>query len=135
MIGRRFAERVFSDERIAPRLKKSNIIIKFTYYEDSDRWGGEEPEVTVDTTQDPIKLYTGPCDLKPTVVMRMHADTAHRFWMQKLNLMVAITKGEIKVKGPIPQVMKLLPTIKPSFEIYKEVLKELGFNELLSYPP
>jgi hypothetical protein len=66
--------------------------------------------------------------------MRMHADTAHRFWMQKLNLMVAITKGDITVKGPIPKVMKLLPLIKPSYPLYRETLKELGFTELLNYP-
>jgi 2-oxoisovalerate dehydrogenase E1 component len=65
----------------------------------------------------------------------MHADTAHKFWMQKINLMIAITKGEIKVKGPIPAVMRLLPVIKPSFQIYRELLKDLGYYELLAYPP
>lgn len=134
-IGRIFAERIFSNQDIAKKLRASNIIVSFKYYEDPDRWGGEEPEVTVDLSVDPIKLYTGPCDKKPDVVMRMHADTAHRFWMQKVNLMVAVTKGEIRVKGSIPKVMKLLPVIKPSFAIYKEVLKELGYTELLNYPP
>lgn len=133
-IARVFAERVFNIPDIAKRLRDSGMIINMKYYEDPDRWKGEEPEVTVDCTQDPIKLYTGPCEVKPVVIMRMHADTAHRFWMQKVNLMIAITKGEIKVKGPIPQVMRLLPIIKPSFKIYKEILQELGYIELLNYP-
>lgn len=134
-IGKKFAERIFTHPAIAPRLKESKLIVNFKYYEDPDRWGGKEAEITVDCTSEEIKLYTGPVDIKPTVVMRMHADTAHRFWMQKLNLMIAITKGEIKVKGPIPAVMRLLPVIKPSFQIYRELLQELGYYELLSYPP
>lgn len=131
-IGRKFGEKVFSDSRIVPKIKNSGMIITFKYCD--EKWPNVYPEVTVDTTQEPIKLYTGPCEVKPTVVMKMHADTAHRFWMQKLNLMIAITKGLIKVKGPIPQIMRLLPTIKPSYELYKEVLKEMGHIELLNYP-
>ena len=133
-IGEEFSKRIFSDEKIATKLRASKMIIRMEYY-DQDYFGDEEPQVTVDLTQDPIKFYTGPCEIKPVVIMRMHSDTAHRFWMQKANLMVAITKGQIKVKGPLPQVMKLLPIIKPSFAIYREVLRDLGHTELLNYPP
>ena len=133
-IGRRFAERMFSAPEIVEKLKTSKLVISFKYYEDFERWGVEEPEVTVDLTVEPVQFYTGPCDKKPDVIMRMHADTAHRFWMQKLNLMIAITKGEIKAKGPIPKIMRLFPIIKPSFPLYKETLQEMGYIELLNYP-
>lgn len=71
-------------------------------------------------------------DLIPDVEMGMNADVAHRFWLGKVNLMVAITKGDIKVKGPIPKIMKLLPIIRDSYAIYKDYLKEKGFEELVN---
>jgi len=131
-IGRRFAEKVFTDPNIAPKLLASRMIIGFKYYD--EHWGEVEPEVTIDCSGEEVKLYTGPCGLAPVVTMRMHGDTAHRFWKQRVNLMAAITKGEISAKGPIPKVMKLLPIIKPSYVYYKETLEELGFTELLNYP-
>lgn len=131
-VGRKFSERIFTNPDVAPKMRKSGIIVCMQYCD--ERWEGIKPEVTVDTTQDPIRFYTGPCGVKPNVIMRMHGDTAHRFWMRKLNMMIAITKGLIKVKGSIPAIMKMLPVIKPSFAIYKEVLAELGYKELLEYP-
>lgn len=133
-IGNKFAEKVFSIPEIAEKLKASKMILKMEYY-DPENWGDDEPQITIDFTQDTIKIYTGLCDINPIVTLRMHADTAHRFWMQKVNLMAAITKKEIQAIGPIPQVMKLLPIIKPAFELYKQTLRELELSELLSYPP
>jgi len=54
--------------------------------------------------------------------MEINADVAHGFWLGKVNLMVAITKGDIKVKGPIPRIIKLLP-IKNVYALYKKLLK------------
>jgi hypothetical protein len=31
--------------------------------------------------------------------------------------------------------MRLLPIIKPGFPIYRETLKELGYDDLLAFPP
>ncbi|MEW6200907.1 MAG: hypothetical protein AB1546_02965 [bacterium] len=132
-IGRRFAEKLFSDPAVAPKLLESKMVINFKYYD--ERWGDEEPEVTVDCSGEEMKLFTGPCEIAPVVTMRMHGDTAHRFWKQKVNMMAAITRGEISARGPVPKVMRLLPIIKPGYEYYKQTLEELGFTELLNYPP
>ncbi|MEW5946138.1 MAG: SCP2 sterol-binding domain-containing protein [bacterium] len=132
-IARVFAEKIFGLEEVVPKLLESKVIVRFKYYDEN--WGDVEPEITIDCTGDRIVLHTGPCELEPVVTMRMHGDTAHKFWKQKVNLMAAITKGEISAKGPIPKVMKLLPIIKPSYPLYLETLKDLGFSELLNYPP
>lgn len=131
-IGKVFGQRLFTDSRVAPKLTASKLRIRFEYFD--ELWGSDETSVTADFSTDPISFYFGTCEVKPEVTMRMHAYTAHRFFMQKLNMMVAVAKGEIKVKGPLHRAMKLLPTIKPGFEIYRKVLLELGFNELLTYP-
>lgn len=131
-IGKVFAERLFTDNRVAPKLTASKLRIRFEYFD--ELWNGDETQVTADFSTDPVSFFLGHCKVKPEVTMRMHAYTAHVFFMQKLNMMVAVAKGEIKVKGPLHRAMKLLPTIKPGFEIYRKVLTELGYHELLKYP-
>jgi putative sterol carrier protein len=132
-VAEEFSKRVFSIPNVYEKLKASKLIVRMKYF-DEEQWKDVEPEVTVDCTGDEVNVVLGESNIKPDVTMYMHADVAHRFWMQKLNIMAAIMKGEIKVHGPMHKAMKLLPTLKPSFEVYKNVLKELGYEELLNYP-
>ena len=134
-IARRVCEKTLSDPELSAKLRASNMIINFKYH-DVERWGPDVvPEITVDCTKDPIEIHTGPCDIKPVIEMTMEALTAHLFWMQKLQLMPAITRGLIKAKGPIPKAMRLLPLLKPFYANYRETLKELGRDDLLNFPP
>lgn len=127
--------RTIDDEELAKKLQKSNLILRFVYH-DEERWGPDvKPELTIDCSKDPIEITTGPCDTKPMITMTMEAFTAHLFWMQELNLMAAITRGQIKAKGPIPKAMRLLPLLKPLYANYRVVLKDLGRDDLLDFPP
>lgn len=127
--------RTFSDPDITRKLVASNVVLQFKYH-DYERWGQDViPEITVVCTEEPIRLITGPNDVKPTLVMTMEAFTAHLFWMKKLQLMPAITRGQIKAKGPIPKAMRLLPLLKPFYTNYRVVLAEMGRDDLLSFPP
>lgn len=131
-IAKTFAERLFSHPEMSKRLRESGIIFRFVYFD--DRWGDEEPEITVRCLPDEIEFFMGPCDVPPMIEMRMHADTAHRFWRKKLNLMGAVSRGMIKVRGPLHKAMRLLPFARFGFEIYEEMLKEMGREDLLAYP-
>ena len=51
--------------------------------------------------------------MEPEVVMSMEADTAHRFWLGKVNVTVALARGQIKAKGPVAKILKLVPLTKP----------------------
>jgi len=124
----------FSDPTLAEKMQKSKLILRFEYH-DVERWGNTRPEITIDFLSDPLELYIGPCDLTPIIDMNMEAFTAHLFWMQKLNLMSAITRGQIKAKGPIPKAMRLLPMLKPFYANYRIVLKDMGRDDLLNFPP
>ena len=110
-----------NDPKVAQVIAKSGLIIRFKYSE-------PDSEITIDATKEPIEVFYGPCSLKPMVDMSMSADTAHQFWLGKLNLVSALTRGNIVAKGPIPSIMKLLPIISPAFKIYPEVLKAKGFQ-------
>jgi hypothetical protein len=134
-IARMVADKTMQDEALAGKLRASNLILKFSYYDD-ERWpAGMVPQVTVDCTMDPVEITCGESDKVPVIEMTMAAFTAHLFWMQKLNLMSAITRGQIKAKGPIPKAMRLLPVLKPFYANYRVVLAELGRDDLLNFPP
>ena len=116
------------DEAIGPKLRKAGIVLRF-------RYNDPEAIITVDCTQDGtdgahINWHRGEADLDALVEMSMTSDTAHKFWLGKVNLLTALTKREIKAKGPIPKVLKLLPIIKPGYKMYKEHLQAIGQGEM-----
>ena len=113
------------DPKVGPVIAKSRLIIRFNY---SDPDCG----ITINAAKEPIEFFFGACDLKPSVDMSMQADVAHQFWMGKVNLVSALTRGTIVAKGSIPAIMKLLPIISPAFKIYPEVLKEKGLETIIS---
>ena len=134
-IAERVTDLTFADESLVNKLRTSNMTLQFRF-SDEERWGPDVvPKVTVDCTVEPLKITTGECDIDPTILMMMEAFTAHLFWMQKLNLMAAITRGQIKTKGPIPKVMRLLPMLKPFYKNYRIVLADMGRDDLLAFPP
>lgn len=116
-----FFNKLKDDPEIGPKVIASGLVIQFQY---------SEPEaiLTIDCPNN--KVIAGEYEVKPDVEMSMKADTAHRFWLGKVNLMMALTKREIKAKGPIPKIMKLLPIIKGAYAMYKDYLKEKGYEEL-----
>ena len=133
-IATRVAEKTFADQALTDKLLKSGMLIQFKYY-DAERWGKEiEAMLTVDCSGDRLEIITGPCEKKPDVEMSMEAYIAHLFWMQKLQLMSAITRGQMKVKGPIPKLMRLLPLMKPFYANYRLTLEDLGRADLLAWP-
>ena len=62
--------------------------------------------------------------MEPEVVMTMDADTAHRFWLGKVNVTVALARGQMKAKGPVAKILKLVPLVKPVFPRYRQQLEE-----------
>ena len=62
--------------------------------------------------------------------MTMDADTAHRFWLGKVNVTMALARGQIKAKGPVAKILKLVPLVKPVFPRYKAQLEAAGRSDL-----
>lgn len=105
---------------IAEKLLASGLIIRFTY---------SDPDVVllVDCTGDEVTIRPGDVETKATVDMSMTADTAHRFWFGKVNLMMALTRKQMTAKGPVPKILELLPAIKPAYALYPQYLRENGY--------
>ena len=54
----------------------------------------------------------------------MKADTGDKFWRGEYNLAVGLAKGEVKAKGPVNKILKLVPLTKPLFPMYREIVAE-----------
>jgi hypothetical protein len=63
--------------------------------------------------------------------MTMKADVAHAFWHGKVNLLSALAKKDIVAQGPIPKILKLLPTVEPLYKQYPLLLKEKGYGSMV----
>lgn len=127
LLGGLFDE-LTKDENIAEKFAASGLVIRFAY-EDPDS------EIWLDASKkDPndIGVTNGPAEgLTAEVEMSMKADVAHQFWLGNVNLMVALTRRQIIAKGPIPKIMKLLPVIKPAYDVYRNMLKERGLESMI----
>jgi SCP-2 sterol transfer family len=123
-IGRLFQD-LMRDEELLPRFLNANTIVQYAFRDPESRitvkmLEGEEPQVDL-----------GPTDLDPEVTMTMDADTAHRFWLGKVNVTVALARGQMKAKGPVAKILKLVPLVKPVYPRYRAQLEAAGRSDLV----
>ncbi len=123
-IGRLFEE-LADDDELAPKFQKANTIVQYQYRE-------PESQITVKLIEgEEGQVDCGTTTLEPEVVMTMDADTAHRFWLGKVNVTVALARGQMKAKGPVAKILKLVPLVKPVFPRYRAILEEADRRDLL----
>jgi len=124
-IGKLFVD-IANDEELAPKFRKANTIVQYDYRE-------PESKITVRLQEGkPGDVDFGDTDMEPDVTMSMEADTAHRFWLGEVNVTVALARGQIKAKGPVAKILKLVPLTKPIFPRYKAQLEAQGRQDLIS---
>jgi hypothetical protein len=107
-LGRLFLD-LLADEELAPKFRTANTIVQYRYH-------NPESQITVKL----IEAEEGQVD----------ADTAHRFWLGKVNVTVALARGQIKAKGPVAKILRLVPLTKPVFPRYKAQLEAAGRSDL-----
>jgi hypothetical protein len=115
-------EKLMNDPVMGPKFAQTGIVIKFNISDpDGDLWL---------TPGDGTKgdVLWGSIDTKATVEMTLSGDTCHKFWLKHISMPVALAKGLIKAKGPMPKVLKLLPLLKPAYEMYPEHAKSHGLS-------
>jgi len=123
-IGKLF-EDLTVDEELAPRFRKANTVVQYRYRE-------PESTITVKLIEgEDGQVDLGETTLEPEVVMSMEADTAHRFWLGEVNVTVALARGQMKAKGPVAKILKLVPLTKPVFPRYRKMLEDSGREDLL----
>lgn len=117
-------ERAFDDPEVGPKLKKADLGLRVDY---------KDPKSTLFVDMGDGEILTG-SDAESQdwdVALGMSADDGHEFWLGNLNFTVAMTKGQIRTKGPVKELLKLLPLARPLFAQYEELLREDGREDLL----
>jgi putative sterol carrier protein len=123
-IGKLF-EDLTEDEELGPKFRKADTIVQYRY---------RDPESIITVRMQDGKdgqVENGETTMEPEVVMTMDADTAHRFWLGKVNVTVALARGQMKAKGPVAKILKLVPLTKPIFPRYRKMLEDAGRQDLL----
>ncbi len=57
---------------------------------------------------------------KPAVIMIMTGDMAHKYWLDKVDVPVALATHKIKAKGSVNKVLQILPLFKSGQKLYPE---------------
>ncbi len=112
------------DPDIGPSLLKTNLCIQFQYK-------NPDAVITIDARGDEALLFKGDFEDEPEVTMSMNADFAHKFWHGRANLVTALTRRQVVAKGNVPKTLKLLPILKPAFDLYPTFLRDKGWDDLV----
>ena len=124
-IGKLFQD-LADDEELAPKFRKANTIVRYEFRD-------PDSEITLRLQEgQPGDVDFGESEMEPDVTMSMAADTAHRFWLGQVNVTVALARGQIKAKGPVAKILKLVPLTKPVFPRYKAQLEAQGCDDLVN---
>jgi SCP-2 sterol transfer family protein len=123
-IGQLFLD-LAEDGELWPKFQRANTIVQYQFR-------NPESQITVrmqDSADAQVDL--GSTEMDPEVLMTMDADTAHKFWLGKVNVTVALARGQMKAKGPVAKILKLVPLVKPVFPRYRQMLSEAGRTDLV----
>lgn len=122
-LGRLFRE-LLDDDELAPKLRSADTIVRYEHTE-------PESVITVRLREDDGEaVECGESKTEAAVVMRMSADTAHRFWLGDVNVTAALARGQIRAQGPVAKLLKLVPLAKPAFPRYRQQLIDQGRADL-----
>ena len=113
---------LMDDPVVGPKFTKANVVIKYNISDpDGTLWliPGVDPEK---------RVILGSTDAKADVEMTLSGDTCHKFWLKHISMPAALAKGLVKTKGPMPKVLKLLPLLKPAYDMYPEHAKAHGLS-------
>ena len=129
-VMRAFFEKVRFDPSLGPKLAGSRMIIRFIYTD-------PDAEITIDFLNPPTdpgayaNIDYGPSDKKADVTMKQSADFSHRFWHGKTNVVASLATRQIIASGSVQKALALLPLLRPVYEVYPRVLREMGREELV----
>jgi 2-oxoisovalerate dehydrogenase E1 component len=117
--------KIFDTPAIVQSVSGVKLIARFRYTD-------YPVALYIDLSGDAPNYYFNPeTPVQPDVDMILSSETSHLFWMEDLNVPMAIATRKIIPKGSVQKALKLIPALKPAFAIYPEVLKEFGREDLL----
>ena len=114
------------DPELGPRFRRANTVVQY-------RLSNPEAVVTANLLDGGDgRVDCGSTELDPQVTLWMEADLAHRFWLGLVSPTKELARGNMKAKGPVAKILKLVPLARPGFDIYMERLRAEGRDDLLA---
>jgi hypothetical protein len=122
-LGRLF-EDIIADDDLGARFRATDTVVQI-------RMRRPDSQLTLKALQEEdLQIEFGITELRPEVVLAMDADTAHRFWLGKVNVTVALARGQINARGPVAKILKFVPLVEPVRARYRETLQQAGREDL-----
>lgn len=87
-----------------------------------------QAEMLVNGRKTPFQIEYGPIKLRPELELRLPADTFHQILLQELEIKTAVSRGLIKVRGPVWKLASFGPVIEAGQQVYPLVLQDLGYK-------
>jgi hypothetical protein len=82
--------------------------------------------ITIDARQTPVRLLYGATNLKPTVEVKLTADTLHCLLLGEIRLAKAIGSDRVALKGPVWKTLCLANLFHQAQQFYPGVLRDHG---------
>lgn len=116
-------EQALGDPVLGPKLAGTGVVLKVVT---------SEPDAVLVLDLPNKNIALGAADDPADATMRMTSHVANRFWQGKVNLPVAMARGQVKVEGRIGALLKLVPSTKQLFPAYRALLEEDNRADLLA---
>jgi hypothetical protein len=115
--------RGMDDAELVEKLRPSGVVLRINY---------TDPNAVITVDMPGAAIFEGAGQgPTPNVELFMSADTGNKFWLGKVILPVALAKGQVRAKGPVAKLLKVLPLAKGMFGPYREHLESVGRKDLL----
>ena len=117
-------EKCFQDPELKEVVEKFRRTVLFNFRD-------PEAKIWVKSQEGKIEYGEGKAPVEPDIELNLSSDDGHKVWCNKLNLVMAIGRKKIKIKGNPAQLLKLAPMIKKATPYYHEVLREMGKEAII----
>jgi putative sterol carrier protein len=106
------------------RLAKAGLSMKMVLHD-------PEAILVVNCKNGGMEWSKGEWETPADIEVGMSTATAHKFFMNKLNLLAAVALREVVLKGSVTRMMGMIWALKPLSDQYVKILKEKGRDDLL----
>lgn len=113
-----------NDPEIGKDMRKLNILFIYDCSVDSP-----DAKFWLDTRNGQAKWGAGEPPAEVDLTVTVSLDNAHKAFQNKLNPLLAVTTGKLKVTGKATGFMKMAGNAKRTAELYRNLLTELGMAD------
>jgi hypothetical protein len=113
------------DPELGPQYRAADTIVQYR---------ARDPDAVITVPLRPTdgaRVDCGETDLDPEIVLSLPADALHEFWRGRLDVAQALARGEVRAKGPVTKLLRLVPLAELGFGHYAARLRAAGRADLL----